>query len=52
MEKPAYFIEEGMRRFYNENGIKIKEEAFSKLYRVRYTEEREDKKENDSRKSR
>lgn len=47
MEKPKYFIEEGVRKFYNENGTLIKEEGFNRFFRIK--EKREEKK-NDCRK--
>ena len=49
MEKPAYYIEEGVRRFYDKDGLVIKEEGFSKLFKISYKKDKE--KINDSRKS-
>ncbi len=35
MDKPEYFIEEGVRRFYNKDGVCIKKEGFNRFYRVK-----------------
>ena len=43
MEKPAYYIEEGIRKFYDENNTLLKKEKFSRFYKCTY----EDKKENE-----
>ena len=42
MDKPQYFIEEGIRRFYDEKGFCIKEEGFSKLFRINYEKDKEE----------
>ena len=43
MDKPQYFIEEGIRRFYDEKGFCIKEEGFSKLFKISYEKDKEKK---------
>jgi hypothetical protein len=48
MEEAKYFIEEGIRRFYNENGTLLKEVGYSRFFKIK--KKREEKK-NDSRKS-
>ena len=42
MDKPQYFIEEGIRRFYDEKGFCIKEEAYSKLFKISYEKDKEE----------
>ena len=41
MDKPQYFIEEGIRRFYDKKGFCIKEEGFSKLFKISYEKDKE-----------
>ncbi|MBO7732575.1 MAG: hypothetical protein J6S67_08475 [Methanobrevibacter sp.] len=47
MEKAKFFIEEGIRKFYDENNTLLKEEKFSRFYKCTY----EDKKENEKNES-
>ena len=44
MEKPAFIIEEGIRKYYDNDGKCIKQKAYNRLYKVTYKNEKENKK--------